>query len=143
MNIKVKSKYKIIASILTLAAIIYVLLVVKINNIDLILSPQKITPLSPLYYLKSSREFIQSFFIFGEEDTANWHLTLAQKKAYSSKLLHQRGFSNLSRSHYHQAQVLQYKSLILIDYLSDKTNTTYLQDKYNINQDILASIDSE
>ena len=75
----------------------------------------------PIYQIRLLREHIQSKFVFGDEDTAYWHLILAKKRM-------QDGHQETARVHRLQAQ--EY-----IERLKDKTDINYLVD-------LLESLDS-
>jgi hypothetical protein len=94
-------------------------------------------PPSPLYYLKISRETIQDFFIFGEEDKANWLLTKADKRLAEAEKLKAKNLDFFADRQIITAKNYQAESEALLTYLSDKTNTTYLKDRFSQNNDKL------
>ena len=77
----------------------------------------------PIYQIRLLREHIQSKFVFGDEDTARWHLTIAKKRIQDK---HQ------NEALKHQQQAKKY-----IDDLRDKTDINFLTDFYKQNQLIL------
>jgi hypothetical protein len=105
----------------------------KPRSFPLLVNPKLATPPSVFYYLKITREKLESVFIFGEEDTANWDLDLAGKRIDEAKVLsiyHQATLANIQLN---KALSYQERANNLIKYLSDKTNVNYLRDKYNQN----------
>lgn len=59
----------------------------KPENFSLIINIKKLTPVSPVYYLKIAREKLQSIFIMGNRDSAEWNFILSQKRALESQIL--------------------------------------------------------
>ncbi len=53
----------------------------------LIIDPKHVTRVSPFYAVVKAREYLQSLFIFGNQDLTNWHLTLAQKRVEEAQTL--------------------------------------------------------
>ena len=94
----------------------------------------KNSPPSPLYYLKVSREFLQSFFIFGSEDKANWYLTLAEKRISEAEQLKSKRLNFIAQKQIKIASEYQKEAEKLLLYLQDKTNINYLLDKFNQNR---------
>lgn len=72
------------------------------------------------------RENVQSLFIFGDEDTCNWYLTLAAKRIKESKY---------DKSRLKIAIEYQNKAKQILDKLKDKTDINYLVQKLAINND--------
>lgn len=72
------------------------------------------------------RENIQSLFIFGEQDTCNWYLTLAAKRIKESKY---------DKNRLIIAIKYQNKAKLILDKLKDKTDINYLVQKLAINND--------
>lgn len=112
--------------------IIGILLVIAITSLYL-----GSTPPSPLYYLKIARETVQTFFIFGDEDKANWLLTRAEKRIAEAEKLRSKKLDSLAQMQVDTAKTYQSEAEIILQDLSNKTNITYLRDKYNQNQDRL------
>lgn len=100
----------------------------------------KTAPPSPLYFLKISRESIQTFFIFGDEDKANWLLTRAEKRITEAEFLKSKNLQILSGMQITTADQYQNEASKILDFLSDKTNTNYLQDRYKQNSDRLSKL---
>lgn len=98
-------------------------------------------PPSPFYYLKASRELIQSVFIFGTEDKANWILTLADKRLVEAEKLKMKKLDFIAAFQIKTARNYQFEAESLLEILKDKTNTTYLRDKYNQNSDRLKKLE--
>ena len=94
-------------------------------------------PPSPFYYLKITRESIQTFFIFGAEDKANWLLTRAEKRITEAEKLKTKRLSFFANSQIETAHHYQSEAQVLIEDLKNKTSTTYLVDKYTQNNDRL------
>lgn len=68
----------------------------------------------PIYQIRLLREHIQSKFVFGDEDTAYWHLTIAQKR--------------IKDGHPAAAKVHKLQAQGYISQLKDKTDINYLVD---------------
>lgn len=102
--------------------------------------PKTITPISPLYPVKLIREYFQSLFIFGDEDGAYWELDLAEKRLKEASFLNHYALAAVTLRQVKTAAQYQKLAKEKIDYLSDKTNVTYLLDKYQSNQDQLKSL---
>ena len=94
-------------------------------------------PPSPLYYLKITRETIQSYFIFGQEDRANWLLTRADKRISEAQKLKDKNLDFLAQIQTNIAWEYQWEVDELLRDLKNKTNITYLTDKSNQNLDRL------
>lgn len=99
-------------------------------------------PPSPLYYVKISRETIQSYFIFGEEDRANWLLTRADKRITEAQKLKEKNLNFLAQIQIKTAWDYQREVGILLEDLKNKTNITYLRDKSNQNLDRLKILEA-
>jgi hypothetical protein len=97
-------------------------------------------PPSPLYYLKISRETIQSFFIFGDEDNANWYLVRAEKRLREAEKLKSKNWNSFAQMQISIAMDYQNQAQALLGKLKDKTNTTYLKDRYNQNDEKLKAL---
>ena len=99
-------------------------------------------PPSPLYYLKTSRETIQTFFIFGDEDKANWLLIRADKRLTEAQKLKAKNLQHLAQIQVNTAKQYQTEAGTLLESLKDKTNITYLKDRYNQNSEKLKLLSS-
>lgn len=97
-------------------------------------------PPSPLYFLKVSREFAQSLFIFGMEDRANWLLTLADKRLSEAQRLKIKKLDYFSALQIATALKYQNEAERMLEILKNKTNIIYLQDKYNQNDEKLKNL---
>lgn len=106
----------------------------------LVFAPKTITPINPLYPVKLTREYFQSLFIFGDEDGAYWELDLAEKRLKEASFLNRYGLAAVTLRQVKTAAQYQKLAKEKIDYLSDKTNVTYLLDKYQSNQDQLKGL---
>ncbi len=126
-------------NIFTVGVIIILVVLLKsinfqISNMDLLLNPKLITPVSPLYYLKISREYLQSKFVFGDEDLANWYFTLAEKRIAEARLLKNYGFKSLKNQQKKLAQYYQDLGWSHLKVLIDVININYLKDKFDKNE---------
>lgn len=92
------------------------------------------TPISPLYYVKITRETFQSYFIFGPIDQALWELTLAQKRIEEVRVLKNNHIIPLAQSQLEIAKKHQDTAHHLIDSLRGKTDSNYLETTYSTNQ---------
>lgn len=99
-------------------------------------------PPSPLYYLKITRETIQTFFIFGDEDKTNWLLTRAGKRLTEAEKLKKKNLNFLADIQINTAKKYQSEAETLLEILKNKTNITYLTDRYNQNSEKLNSLKS-
>ena len=117
--------------------LLFVILLLVLISITLFFGS---APPSPFYYLKITRETIQTNFIFGTEDKANWLLTRADKRLTEAQKLKSKGFNTLAETQIQTAIDYQKQSEILLLELKDKTNTTYLTDRYNQNSDKIAQL---
>lgn len=87
------------------------------------------TPLSPLYYLKTSREFMQSLFVFGDEDKAYWYFTLAEKRLVESKSLQNKHLNWLAKIQLNTAKGYFDQGNNYLKNLIDKADVNYLIQK--------------
>jgi len=120
--------------------LLFVILLLVLISITLFFGS---APPSPFYYLKITRETIQTNFIFGTEDKANWLLTRADKRLTEAQKLKSKGFNALAETQIQTAIDYQKQSEILLLELKDKTNTTYLTDRYNQNSDKIKQLSGE
>lgn len=97
-------------------------------------------PPSPVYFIKISRETMQDFFIFGDEDRAYWLLTKAEKRISESEKLKSGNIGLFAKLQSDTAKNYQNEAKKIIDSLKDKMNTNYLIDKYNLNSDRLNNL---
>lgn len=100
-------------------------------------------PPSPLYFLKVSRESVQSLFIFGDEDRANWILTLADKRLNEAQKLRLKKLNYFSAFQINTALKYQNEAQGLLEILKNKTNIIYLRDKYNQNDEKLKNLGAQ
>lgn len=98
-------------------------------------------PPSPLYYLRLTREEIQTFFIFGDEDQANWLLTREDKRLTEALKLKQKKLAFFEGKQLDLAKNYQSEAELLLVRLKDKTNINYLIDKLNQNKDKVKSLE--
>lgn len=106
----------------------------RINNLDLLINPKEITPVSPLYLIKTIREDLQFKFIFGNEDTAYWYFSLAEKRIHEAEILKTHGLESLRKSQINLAVKYQSLGLISLKPLIDVINTNYLKQAYEKNE---------
>ena len=99
-------------------------------------------PPSPLYYLKISRETVQSFFVFGDEDQTNWLLTKAEKRITEAEKLKAKKINFFAQIQIQSAKTYNSEAQTLINDLKNKTNVTYLVDKHTQNQDRLNQLEN-
>lgn len=97
-------------------------------------------PPSPVYYLKVTRESIQTFFIFGSEDEAGWFLTRAEKRITEAEKLKAKNLDFFAGQQIQTALSYQSQAQIILEDLKNKTSITYLTDKYTQNNDRLKSL---
>ncbi len=125
---------------ITLFGIVILLLILsesigfQISNIELLLNPRLVTPASPLYYIKTSREYLQSKFIFGDEDLATWYFNLATKRITEAEILSTHNLKTYSNNQLNLAQNYQEKGYSHLKPLIDVIDTNLLQEKYQANQ---------
>lgn len=99
-------------------------------------------PPSPFYYLKITRETIQTFFIFGDEDKTNWFLIRADKRLDEAQKLKNKHLEFLADLQIQTAKDYQSEAEILLEDLKNKTNITYLRDRSNQNIEKLISLEA-
>lgn len=99
-------------------------------------------PPSPIYYLKVTRETIQIFFIFGDEDKTNWLLIRADKRLDEAAKLKAKHLGFLAEMQIQTAKDYQSRADKLLADLKNKTNITYLQDRFNQNNEKLKNLES-
>jgi hypothetical protein len=97
-------------------------------------------PPSPVYYLKVTRESIQTFFIFGSEDKAGWFLTRADKRITEAEKLKTKHLDFFASQQIRTAMDYQSHAQIMLEDLKNKTSITYLTDKYTQNSDRLKTL---
>jgi hypothetical protein len=110
------------------------------KGLPLLIHPFKITPVFIAYPLLQFREFIQSMYIFGDQDTCNWYLTLADKRTVEAKYFESYQQSPASSIQLNLAISYQNKSQKIIELLTDKTDINYLLQKKIINEDNIKSL---
>lgn len=125
--------------------IIFLYLFYRINfnqkNLELLINPSKITPISPIYFIKNLREGIQSKFIFGDEDLANWYFELSRKRILEARILKAYGFKSLANQQKNLAQKYQDLGWSHLQILIDVTDVNYLKEKFVKNEKDLESLD--
>lgn len=102
------------------------LFVFAVGSPKLVLNPFQITPLSPLYSVKLTREYMQSLFVFGDEDLANWKLTLSEKRLTEAEILKRNNQNQLTLKQLNLAKGYQQVAMTYIDGLRDKLDINYL-----------------
>ena len=90
-------------------------------------------PPSPLYYLKVTRETLQSLFVFGDEDKANWLLLRADKRLSEAEKLKMKNMEFFAGMQIDTAKQYQIEAEEILEVLKNKTNITYLRDRSNQN----------
>lgn len=119
---------------------LYFLIVVKPQNVALLLDPRQITPVTPLYLVKTSRESLQGMFVFGDLDTAGWELTLADKRIAEAQLLKTRGLETFADQQQKMAEQHQDRAQRIITLLRSDTNVDYLETKFLDNQQKISEL---
>jgi len=97
------------------------------ENFSLFLNFRQPTPVSPVYYLKRAREQLQSIFIMGNRDSAEWNFTLSQKRVLESQILCDHKLSSIGNKQLLLAQKYFEKGNSYLVNLIDKIDTNYLQ----------------
>lgn len=115
---------------------IFLLVMLKfgIKNFKLLINPKLATPVSPVYYIKAGRESLQSLFVFGNEDLANWYFDLATKRIKEAKILQQHDFSSLAYRQIDLAQYYQDQGFKHLKPLIDVVDTNFLKEKFESNK---------
>ena len=112
------------------------------NKIELLLNHRKVTAVSPLYTIKITREFLQSKFVFGDEDLAYWYFGLAEKRITEAEILKS---SNLNKAATQTAQKASEYQTIGSKYLKnliDVIDVNYLKQIFTSNQERLTKLKS-
>lgn len=86
---------------------------------------------------------MQSLFIFGDEDRANWILTLADKRLNEAQKLRLKKLNYFSAFQINTALKYQNEAQGLLEILKNKTNIIYLRDKYNQNDEKLKNLGAQ
>jgi hypothetical protein len=103
------------------------------KNAFLIFDFKNPSPVSPIYYVKRTREQIQSFFIMGNRDSADWNFNLAKKRIIESDKLCSNKLIKLGKKHLSLARNNYDKGIVYLNHLIDVVDTNYLlQEKKNI-----------
>ncbi len=110
-----------------------------IKSLNLMLDPKKVTPLNSLYYIKITREYFQSKFIFGDIDLAKWDFDLAKKRLDEALILKSSGSSKPAKAQVSTALKYQAKGVSLLNQLIDKTDTNFLIQERDDNKKLLDS----
>jgi len=98
----------------------------KPSNFSLLLDFKQTTPVSPVYYIKRTREQIQSLFIMGDRDSAEWNFTLSQKRATESKILCKYKLLDLGNKQLLLAQKHYTTGTFYLNKLIDKIDINFL-----------------
>lgn len=98
----------------------------NIEDYSLLFGFPKLTVASPLFNIKLGREFLQSKFVFGDEDSAYFYYQLAQKRLEEASFLKKRNLLNQAYKELSYAKQYQEKSDKLILNLKDKVDINYL-----------------
>ncbi len=99
---------------------------IKPQNFSLLLNFRQPTPVSPLYYLKRAREKLQSIFIMGSRDSAEWSFTLSQKRAIESQILCNHKIFILGNKQLLLAQKYYFEGTTYLNKLIDKIDINFL-----------------
>lgn len=119
-----KSPFFFIA--ISLVLFIFIFKDVPLKSYILIFDYHKVTPLSPFYYVKIFREFMQSKFTFGTEEQAYRYLNLADKRITEAGYLKTAGANMLSKKQVYLAQQYQKIASNYLRDLKDKQDINYL-----------------
>jgi hypothetical protein len=87
------------------------------------------SPVSPAYHIKIGRENLQHIFVIGDQDQADWYLTLAQKRLQDAISLKKAGWSRLADSQFLLAAKHYNVGNSYLDKLIDKMDVNYLIQK--------------
>ena len=98
----------------------------KPRNLPLIINIKQLTPVSPIYYFKTSREKLQSIFIMGDRDSTDWNFTISQKRATEAKILCDQNLTKLGQQQILTAQKYYDKGILTLNKLIDRIDTNYL-----------------
>lgn len=107
------------------------------KNISLLVNPNQITPVSPIYYVKLSREFLQNKFVFGNEDLSYWHFTIASKRINEARILKDHNLNTLAQKQLELAKNEQNQGFSRLKGLIDVIDTNNLQQLYKDNQEAI------
>lgn len=99
----------------------------KPENFLLIINIKKLTPVSPVYYLKIAREKLQSIFIMGNRDSAEWNFILSQKRALESQILCDHKLFDIGKKQLLLANKYYEEGSSYLIKLIDVIDTNYLQ----------------
>ena len=111
-----------------------------IEKIYLVSHVRPITPLTPLFYLKVFREYMQQQFVFGDEDQAYFHLTLARKRIAEGAYLKSLGLTKMADRQRWLAENEQRIGFNKADKMSDKVDVEYLRSMHNRNQELIKNL---
>lgn len=107
-------------------SLVVCLSIFAIRSPKLVFNPFQITPLSPIYSLKIAREYFQSQFVFGDEDLANFKLTIADKRLKEAEVLKKNQQYTLAFKQLNLAKNYQQIADRYIENLKDKVDINYL-----------------
>ena len=113
------------------------------NSLFLIVSPNEVTPVSPLYYIKIPRERLQSMFVFGDQDLSLWNFTLAKKRLEEAKILQRFNLNKAAQIQTGTALAFQQKGESYLNNLIDRIDTNYLIQFRNENQKLINNLNIE
>lgn len=106
----------------------------QISSLILVINPKQVTPLSPIYYLKITREFFAQHFVFGDEDLATWNFNLANKRLTEAEILIKYNLKPLAKKQVDLAHGYQTVGYRHLKPLIDVIDTNLLQQQYAQNQ---------
>src|SRR3989344_5866359 len=130
------SLIKKICFLVVVITAIYFLLIFKDVSpkaYKLVVDYHRVTPLSPLYYAKIFREFMQSKFIFGTEEKVYRYFSLADKRITEAQYLLSAGAVILAGKQAGLAADYQKKGSEYLINLKDKVDINYLLQMENEN----------
>ncbi len=92
------------------------------------------------FYLLVVREEVQSLFVVGNEDNANWNLTRSEKRMNEAKIFKIIHLGFLSQRQLDLARVFQTKAASFIEKERDHADINYLLQKLKQDQDKLIQL---
>lgn len=99
-----------------------------------------VTPLTPLYYVKLLRERAQSFFVFGDEDSAYFKYTLASKRLSEATFLRSVGLDQMVSRQKESARRLITEADRHTEKVRDKVDVQYLRQMKSDNEQLIQAL---
>jgi hypothetical protein len=111
-----------------------------VNKIGMISRVSPVTPLTPLYYVKLLRERAQSFFVFGDEDSAYFKYTLASKRLSEATFLRSVGLDQMVSRQKESARRLITEADRHTEKVRDKVDVQYLRQMKSDNEQLIQAL---